>query len=627
MPRANLGGNPEKVSIATNRQKAGFRRKLIATLKYQALRIPVGSFNLDLTQDGYTLILGAVTGVLCGFGAVIFHHSIELISYLFYYLPPELFPGFITFYPDTVIGVIYVILIPATGGLTVGLIAHFFENGKKGEGIPNVILAVATKGGIMKGSVAVLKTIQNAISIGTGGAGGKEGPIVQIGAAIGSWFGQKLNLSSDRLKILVGCGAAAGLSAAFNAPLGGAIFTMEIILRTFNSRSLGPIIVSSVFATVISRGYIGDEPAFQIPMYELKSYNEFYIYIVLGILAGLIAIYFVKVMFYFDEFFNKIKLPGWFKPAVGGLMVGVIGLMMPGIYGFTQQSVDKSLYNQNTLTILILMFSLKPLATALTIGSGGYGGTFAPSLFTGAMLGGAVGQVANMLFPEIAAPAGAYALVGMGAVAAGTTHASLTALIMVFEMTNNYRIILPLMLTIIISTLISRAILKGSLYTIRLGQEGVGIDIYGRKTSLLKSMKISTLIESNNEFILESDNYHKTLEILRNSSYETLLVKSADGEVKGVISYQNLRKLMFDKETASIADFLIAGDLMKRRFAKINEDEDADTALKIMETIDMEYLPVYDYDDVFKGIVSKQKILRVYHNELFLAERDQDMSS
>ncbi|MBK7266972.1 MAG: chloride channel protein [Ignavibacteriales bacterium] len=198
---------------------------------------------------------------------------------------------------------IYVILVPALGGLVVGILAMIFEKGKKGEGIPNVILAVATKGGIIKGSVAVLKTIQTAISIGTGGAGGKEGPIVQIGAAIGSGFGQFLNLSSDRLRILVGCGAAAGLSAAFNAPLGGAIFTMEIILRTFNSRSLGPIIVSSVFATVISRGFIGDEPAFQIPAYALTSNNEFFFYIILGIVAGLVSVYFVKTIFFVDELF------------------------------------------------------------------------------------------------------------------------------------------------------------------------------------------------------------------------------------------------------------------------------------------------------------------------------------
>ncbi len=627
MQPVNSAENQEKVSISTDPHRAGFFRSLSAILKYYALKIPVRSNNLDLTQDGYTLVLGAITGVLCGFGAVIFHHSIALISELFFYLPPEIIPGFATFYPVTFIGITYVILVPALGGLFVGILAYIFEKGKKGEGIPSVILAVATKGGIIKGNVALLKMVQTAISLGTGGAGGKEGPIVQIGAAIGSWFGQVLNLSSDRLKILVGCGAAAGLSAAFNAPLGGAIFTMEIILRTFNSRSLGPIIVASVFATVVSRGIIGDEPAFQIPLYDLKSNYEFLIYITLGIFSGLIAVYFVKVMFYFDDFFSKIKLPTWAKPALGGLMVGAIGLFMPGIYGFTQQSIDKSLYNQNTLELLVLLFMLKPLATALTIGSGGHGGTFAPSLFTGAMLGGAVGQLANIWFPEIAAPPGAYALVGMGAVVAGTTHASLTALIMVFEMTNNYRIILPLMLTIIISTLISRAILKGSLYTIRLGSQGVGLDIYGRKTSLLKSMKIATVVEELKESVFEHDNYHRVIEILRNSSFETVLVKDADGAIKGVISYQDLRKLMFDKESESVIDFLIAGDLMKKRFPKINEDDNADSALKLMETVDMEFLPVYDSEGIFKGIVSKPKVLRVYHNELFLTEKNMDMSS
>ncbi|MBK7867423.1 MAG: chloride channel protein [Ignavibacteriales bacterium] len=270
---------------------------------------------------------------------------------------------------------------------------------------------------------------------------------------------------------------------------------------------------------------------------------------------------------------------------------------------------------------------LKPLATALTVGSGGHGGTFAPSLFTGAMLGGAMGQLINIIFPEMTVSPGAYALVGMGAVVAGTTHASLTALIMVFEMTNNYKIILPLMLSIIISTVISKGILKGSLYTIRLGREGTGLDIYGRKSSVLKSMRISTIIEDTNVFLQESDNYHRVVEILRESNFETLLVRNSEGKILGVITYSDLRKTMFDEEMSSVVDFLIAGDLMKKRFPVISEDENSDAALKMMETFDLEYLPVYDLEKDFKGIVTKQKILRVYQNELFKTEKDMDMST
>jgi CIC family chloride channel protein len=305
----------------------------------------------------------------------------------------------------------------------------------------------------------------------------------------------------------------------------------------------------------------------------------------------------------------------------------MIGLFLPGVYGFSQHTVDRSLYNQNTLELMMLLVLLKPLATALTIGSGGHGGTFAPSLFTGAMLGGAVGQIFNIFFPEQTASPGAYALVGMGAVVAGTTHASLTALIMVFEMTNNYKVILPLMLSIIISTVISKGILKGSLYTIRLGREGTGLDIYGRKSSVLKSMKILAHIENTDVFIQESDNYHRVVEILRNSNFETLLVRGRDGNILGVISYPDLRKTMFDEEMSSVVDFLIAGDLMKKRFPIISEDANSDDALKMMETFDLEYLPVYDSENEFKGIITKQKILSIYQNELFKAEKERDMSS
>lgn len=521
------------------------------------------------------------------------------------------------------------LVIPAVGGLIVGLLAYYFEKGKKGEGIPNVIQAVASKGGMIKGRVAILKTVQSALSIGTGGAGGKEGPIVQIGASIGSTFGQFVSASPDRLKILVGCGAAAGLSAAFNAPLGGALFSMEIILRTFNARSFSPIIIASVFGTVISRNFIGDAPAFQIPKYELLTNYEFLLYVVLGILAGFAAVYFVKIFSFIDEAFDSIKkMPTYWLPAIGGLFTGLIGLFLPGVYGFSHHYVDSSLYNQAPYWILLALLIFKPIATGFTVGSGGSGGTFAPSLFTGAMLGGAFGQLVNYLFPEITAPPGAYALVGMAAVIAGTTHASLTALIMVFEMTNNYRIILPLMLTIIIASLISRRLLKGSLYTLKFDREGSGIDIYGRKTSILKNIPINSILETYEDFVYNTDSYDQVVKALRKSRFNILLVMDEHRDVTGHISFHNIRESLLHEETKSILPFLVAGDLVVKGYPDLNIDDNGEHALKIMEINDIEFLPVFDLDGArrFKGIVTKQKILNTYQNELLITETQSDLS-
>ncbi len=584
--------------------------------------------QFSFTQDTYLLILGGIVGVLCGFGAVLFHESINLIKELFFDKPGG-FWGLPTLLGSkTWYSIIILILIPAIGGLIVGVMAHYFEGAKKGEGIPNVIDAVASRGGVIKGSVGILKAIGSAVSIGTGGAGGKEGPIVQIGSAIGSNIGRYLSLSPDRLKILVGCGAAAGLSAAFNAPLGGALFAMEIILRTFNAKSFSPIIIASVFGTVISRSYLGAEPAFSIPKYALLTNYEFIFYIILGLLAAFTAVYFVRVFLKIDEFFDHwSKVPTYIKPAIGGLLVGVIGLYLPGVYGFSYAAISESLNHPTAFLVLFMLTIFKPIATSLTVGSGGNGGTFAPSVFTGAMLGGAFGQIVNYFFPAISAPPGAYALVGMGAVVAGTTHASLTALIMVFEMTNNYKIILPLMLTIIIATTLSKAILKGSMYTLKFDLEGKGIDIYGRKVSVLKSMTVSQMIEKNEDVVNENFPFKKILSTVKEARFQTILVKDMQEKLVGVISFQDIRDAILDDETRNILPFLVAGDLMVKNLVSISPDRNGEDTLNLMEKEDLDFLPVMEKKTgKYLGIVTKENILKKYQNELFIQQSEHDLA-
>lgn len=584
--------------------------------------------SFAITQDTYLLILGGIIGILCGVGAVIFHESIRLIKELFFDDPGKIFGLNSLLNPQLWYTKILVILVPAAGGLLVGVIAHYFEGGKKGEGIPSVIDSVASKGGIMKGNVAVLKTVDSALSIGTGGAGGKEGPIVQIGAAIGSAFGQYLSTSTDRLKILVGCGAAAGLSAAFNVPIGGALFAMEIILHTFNAKSFSPIIIASVFGTVISRGYLGNQPAFQIPDYNLVTNIEFIFYIVLGILAAITAVYFVRVYLSIDRFFDSIKrVPIILRPALGGLGVGLIGLYLPGIYGFSYDAILNALGNPTAFWILLALVIFKPIATGLTIGSGGNGGTFAPSLFTGAMLGGCFGQIVNYLFPAISAPPGAYALVGMGAVVAGTTHASLTALIMVFEMTGNYKIILPLMLTIIISTTLSKFFLKGSLYTIKFAREGKGIDIYGRKISILKNLPISKMIEQQADIVGEEFTFKELLNVIKDSRFTNIMVKNNNNMIVGQIEFQDIQNAVLDDETRNILQFLVAGDLMTRSVPTITKDKNCEEAMLLMEKEDLDFIPVVNSEDKkYIGIVTKENILKKYQNELFIMQNENELT-
>lgn len=604
-----------------------FFNKLERTLRFYRYKINRFFSSLSFTQDTYLLVLGSIVGVLGGLGGVVFHELIRLIKHLFFDAPGKFFGlesllNFNNWYE-----ILLVILIPSVGGLLVGVISHYFEKGDKSEGIPAVIEAVASKGGVIKGSVAVIKTILSALSIGTGGAGGKEGPIVQIGSSIGSAFGRYLSSSPEHLRILVGCGAASGLAAAYNAPLGGALFAMEIILRTFNAKSFSPIIVASVFGTAVSRNFLGNEPAFNIPKYELVTNYELFFYIILGFLAAGTVIYYVKTLFFFDNYFSKLKMPGFIKPAVGGLFVGIIGIYLPGIYGFSYSAISDSLLFPKAFLFLFLLLVFKPIATGFTIGSGGNGGTFTPSLFTGAMLGGCFGILINKIFPGISAPPGAYALVGMGAVVAGTTNASLTALVMVFEMTNNYKIILPLMLTIIIATVISKAILKGSLYTLKFDKEGRGIDIYGRKVSILKKLKVETLIEEFDDVVTTEFPFKSLLETVKKSKFNNLLVVDSHKKLLGQISFQDIRNAILDDETRNILYFLVAGDLMSTQVLTIAPNENGEKALQLIETNDMEYLPVVDQNDgSILGIISKENILKRYQSELLILQSEHDLA-
>ncbi len=602
--------------------------KLKKVSRYYKIKIIHFFKSFTFSQETYLLLLGGIIGVLCGYGAVLYKDSIKLIKHLFFDMPGGLWGvktliGFRTI-PTSII----LVSIPAIGGLLVGIMAKFFAGAKKGEGIPNAIDAVASRGGVIEGSTGFLKTLGSVISLGTGGAGGNEGPVVMMGSSIASSLGRYLSVSPERLKILVGCGAAAGLAAAYNAPLGGALFSMEIILRTFNAKSFSPIIIASVFATVVSRTYLGSEPAFKTSSFHLVTNYEFIFYIILGVLAAFTAVYFVRTFMRIDEFFDmRKKIPVWLKPAIGGLFVGLIGLYLPGIFSFSEAAVDNTIFNATPFLILILLLFFKPIATSLTIGSGGNGGTFSPSIFTGAMLGGAFGQAVNYFFPAISAPPGAYALVGMAAVVAGTTNASLTALIMVFEMTNNYRIILPLMLTIIISTTISKAILKGSLYTLKFDKEGKGIDIYGRKISVLKKMLVRDLLEHSSDIVSEDSTFQQVLKAVKSSRFNYILVKNNDSKLVGKIAFQDIRDAVLDEETRNILDFLVAGDLMTKEVVPVYAEKNGEETLNLMEKEDLDYLPVINKNSgKFLGIISKESILKRYQNELFIQQSEHDLA-
>jgi len=503
---------------------------------------------------------------------------------------------------------------PIIGGAVVGLIIYFFAREAKGHGVPEVMEAVALKGGIIRKRVVLVKALASAICIGTGGSAGREGPIVQIGSAIGSSFGQIMKVSADRMRTLVGCGAAAGIAATFNAPLAGVMFAMEIILGEFGIATFSPIVVSSVMATVISRAHLGDYPAFVIPHYTLVSTMEIPLYMALGIIAGVVGVIFTSSLYKIEDLFDSIKIPDYTKAAIGGLLIGIIGIFFPHIYGVGYDAIGLALLENLSWYMLVALIFAKILATSFTIGSGGSGGIFAPSLFIGAMLGGAFGCMVHLLFPNITATHGAYSLVGMGALVAGATHGPITAILILFEMTGDYKIILPLMLSCILSSVVASQIKRESIYTLKLIRRGADIRA-GKEVNIMKSLLVKDAMTEDVSTVSENMPLNKLLKHTFASKYSSFPVVDNDGLLSGIVTFQDFKEVVFEE---GLEDLIVVKDISIPNIITITRNQNLDEALKKIGLKNIEQLPVVDESNPRKivGILSRRDIFSAYNKAL-----------
>jgi len=428
------------------------------------------SARLRGSQTTGPILLAVTIGMGAGFTAVALRVAIDWVQWLF----QDALGGWLS----GALGYAWTIPVVALGGLMVGVISTYFAPETKGHGIPEVMLAVARHGGRIRARVALIKIIASAITIGSGGSAGREGPIVHIGSAFGSTLAQWLRLS-DRMVILsVACGAAGGISATFNAPMAGVMFALEVIVRRFTAHYFGLVVISAASALMIVRWLsgVGDYPKFPLMHdYHLTSFWDLFFFMILGVLAALTAHVFIRLLYRVEDITEKTPIPAAFKPAVGGALLGAVAIYAPQVMGSGYETVEAALNNNLLASTLILLCLAKIVGTAFTVGSGGSGGIFLPSLFTGAMLGGAYGKFLNTWCPEIVSRPGAYSLVGMSALFAAAAHAPITGILVLIEMTDNYYIIVPLMSATVISTFISQRISKDSIYTIKLTQRGVRI--------------------------------------------------------------------------------------------------------------------------------------------------------
>lgn len=574
------------------------------TLRSQIQRLIL---RIDVTQDISFLVIAAIVGVCAGYGAVIFKGSIDLVQEVMFGSLEALASGL--WWRKYLIPV-----LPAIGGLAVGLYTFYFSREARGHGVPDVMKAVITQGGRMKPMLAVNKIVTSAISIGSGGGGGREGPIVQIGAAIGSALGQFLRLSTERVRTLVGCGAAGGIAAIFNAPLGGMMFAMEIVMGEFTLRTFTPVVISSVLATAVSRSVLGNEPTFHTPSYELVSNIELVFYLLLGIVAGYVAVWFTKTIYWCEDLFAKWKSPpAYIKPMVGGFLTGIMIIWFPDLSGYSYTTINNAIAGHEELFIILGVFLLKPLAAGLTLGSGGSGGVFTPALKSGAMLGALVGIGLHTLLPDYVADYGAYALVGMGALVAGTMHAPLTAILMLFEVTNSYQIILPIMFAAIAATVVSKSLLKESVYTLALERQGIRVG-YGVNLNIIQNLLVRDVMERKFTTVGDTYSLKKLVGMIERGRDMAFPVVSREGNYLGVVTFQDIREVLSE---AHAQQFLVVKDIMRTKVLTLPEDATLEQALKAFEVGDVDIIPVLeDGTGKLTGVLRHESIVNRYRKEI-----------
>ena len=574
-------------------------------MKRRILRIFSIFEQLRTSEQTIMAILAMIVGLAAGLGAVGFRYLINFFQKISYGTSGNLLEHAQT------LGWQSVIWVPAVGGLIVGVLVYFFAREAKGHGVPEVMEAIALKGGLIRKRLVLVKTLASAICIASGGSVGREGPIVQIGSAIGSTISQLLKVSTERMKTLVGCGAAAGIAATFNAPIAGAMFALEIILGDFGIATFSPIVISSVTATAISRHFLGDFPAFIVPYYELISSWEFPLYFFLGILCAIVALAFVFLLYRTEDFFDQLRLPEYLRPVLGGIMLGCIALFFPQILGVGYGAIDQVLLQQLSWQFVLCLVFVKIFATSITIGSGGSGGIFAPSLFIGAMVGGFFGILVHNIFPGITASPAAYSIVGMGAVVSATTHGPLTAILMLFEMTGDYKIILPLMITCIISSVVITQIKKESIYTLKLKRKGIDIRA-GKEINLLKSISVKSIMNTKVQTLFEGLTMGSLFEIISQSKYNSFPVIDGNNRLTGVLSFNDYSEALFNED---LKNLVIVKDIATSDVVKISVNNNLYDALEKISPRDLSILPVVSSEDETKllGLLTRRDIMSAYN--------------
>jgi chloride channel protein, CIC family len=511
-----------------------------------------------------------------------------------------------------------VALLPVTGGVLVGVLRQYFVKQERHHGVAGIMEAVALAGGRLRYKRIPLKSLTAVLSIGSGASLGPEDPSVQIGATTGSFVAQKLRVSEENARVFVAMGAASGIAAAFNAPIAGVFFAVELVLGEFTTTSFGMLVFGAVMSSVLTRAIAGPSPAFAIPAYSLHSPVELIFYLALGLLAAFISVAYIRAIYRAHDWFHHSHLPVWIRPVLVGALIGVTGIWFPQIFGDSYEAIDDILFGRELVVwSLLVLLGLKIVATALSLGAGFMGGVFAPSLFLGAALGGAFGLLVDALFPSLQIVPSAFALVGMAAVLAGTVRAPVTAIMLLFEMTNDYRIILPLMFAVAISLFFSQWLHHESVYELSLARKGIRLQ-RGRDVDVLETLTVAEMMKPAPAVISNTLPLKAASDHLLKERVHGLPVIGRGGDLCGVLTVEDIgRAIEQNPENARKP----VENFCTQKLIVAYPDETINQVLRRMNRYDIGRMPVVKDSNPRKmiGWMNRVDLIRAY--DIALAKR------
>ncbi len=617
------------------------------------LRASVTGFlsRFGFREDSFLLILAVIVGSVTAAAAVGFHELILLIRNELYYQAGEhhLYRG---------IGMLLLVAFPTMGGLIVGLVARYVFRVREGHGIVDVMESVVRTSGFQSPMVALEKIVTAGVTIGSGGSAGAEGPIVQIGAGIASGIGQLFRVARSQMPVLIGCGSAAGISAIFNAPFGGVLFTLEVILQDFSIRAFTPVVVASVFAQVselllfkLLHHAQEFHPIFDISpdairTHESLQWGQVGNFILLGVLCGIVGLSLTRLMFWTENAFDQIKIPKIFKPALGGAMLGLLGILyvlvfgwlilgvnkpvpfstypMPAFfgdgYGFIEQLLSPKYYTSHgvdmrkILVLLAFLCGLKVVATCLTLGSGGSGGVIAPSLFLGATVGAVMGAVLQKLGWFASIQPEMYALVGMGAALAAAVHAPLASILICFEVTEDYKVMVPAMLACVVATAVARLLYPDSIYTLALRMRGIRMSGSGDST-ILRRMSVEQVTLEPASVVHGNDPFQKILDLTSATGATNFVVVETDGTYRGMVVSDDIQMALLDREAIPL---LVVDEMIRSDLPVVKHTDDLGTVLEAFSRHEVSHLPVTmnSRPNHVIGLISRTGLMRRYQQVL-----------